>query len=460
MISPVARVDSSHEQRQRHVLGLTSGRPQPSRLPSLSVGRADLAAFATAVGSVVLLASDQGGFFPHTWPWAALAFAAVAALILIGTMPLRATGAQLVLVAGLAALTAWTALSSLWSSEPGTSLHESVRTPIYLAAALAFVALAGAGGRAGLLVGVACGSTAIAAYSLADRALHGIHQADQQGGLLEYPLGYANALGVLCAIGLVLVVVLGLSAAGRALPRPVPGTGSWARVGLGASLAAAVVLVAALVRTNSNGSVVAAVAGVAVALAFSRERRWGAIAAGLVAISLGAISVATAFGAPGSLSARGDYWHVAWIAASHHPVVGDGAGTYDLAWAGYGDVARFGGVLDAHSLYLEMLAELGAAGLLLTLTLVAPVVGALRSTRRTPVGVAALAGSVTFLVHAGLDWDWEMPAVTVAGLVCLAAAPGISEGRAVVGRLRLAALGVAVATILGYIVLMIARNAS
>ena len=395
-----------------------------------------------------MLASDQGGFFPHTWPWAALAFAAVAALVLIGSTALRVTRAQLVLLSGLAALAAWTAFSSLWSSEPSTSLQEAVRTPMYTVAALAFVALVAAGGESGLVLGVACATTGIAAYSLADRALHGIHQADQQGGLLEYPLGYANALGVLCAIGLVIVVVLGVAEARRA-------SGAVAAV----CLAAAIVLVVALVRTNSTGSVVAAVAGAGVALAFALERRWGSIAAGVVAALLAGAYIVTVFTAPAVLSARGDYWHVAWLATSHHPVVGDGAGTYDLAWAAFGDVARFGGALDAHSLYLEMPAELGVVGLLLTCTLAAPVVGGLRSGRRTPIGLAALAGAVTFLVHAGLDWDWEMPAVTAAGLVCLAAFPGTVEEQAVVGRrFRLAGLGVAVATIIGYMVLITVRT--
>jgi hypothetical protein len=32
-------------------------------------------------------------------------------------------------------------------------------------------------------------------------------------------------------------------------------------------------------------------------------------------------------------------------------------------------------------------------------------------------GVAASAYTA-YLVHAGLDWDWEMPAVTLAGLLC------------------------------------------
>jgi hypothetical protein len=39
---------------------------------------------------------------------------------------------------------------------------------------------------------------------------------------------------------------------------------------------------------------------------------------------------------------------------------------------------------------------------------------------RTPsaAGAAAAGAYVAFLFHAGVDWDWEMPAVTVAGLAC------------------------------------------
>jgi hypothetical protein len=33
---------------------------------------------------------------------------------------------------------------------------------------------------------------------------------------------------------------------------------------------------------------------------------------------------------------------------------------------------------------------------------------------------AAAGATIAFLVHAGLDWDWEMPAVVVAGLACAA----------------------------------------
>jgi hypothetical protein len=41
--------------------------------------------------------------------------------------------------------------------------------------------------------------------------------------------------------------------------------------------------------------------------------------------------------------------------------------------------------------------------------------------RRLPYVPAALGAYAAFLVHAGLDWDWEMPAVVVAAL-CLGGA--------------------------------------
>jgi hypothetical protein len=74
-------------------------------------------------------------------------------------------------------------------------------------------------------------------------------------------------------------------------------------------------------------------------------------------------------------------------------------------------------VRDAHSLYLETLAELGLLGLaLLGLALAPPLLAAFRG-----ASAAAAGGYVAFLVHAGLDWDWELPAVTLAGLLCGAA---------------------------------------
>jgi len=75
-------------------------------------------------------------------------------------------------------------------------------------------------------------------------------------------------------------------------------------------------------------------------------------------------------------------------------------------------------VRDAHGLYVEMLAELGAVGLAALLVVIAvPLVAAVRA-RASPLVAPALAGFVTLAVHVGIDWDWEVPAVIVAGLTC------------------------------------------
>jgi O-antigen ligase len=357
----------------------------------------DLAAFATAALATVLISSDQGGFFERTWPWAGLALAAVGALVLARAKDLRVSWAGVALIAATAAICGWTALSWFWSSDPSATRDEALRAPVYLAAAIAFVAFSSLRGGLGILTGVASGATGIAAYSLVDRLFTPAH-----GQLLGGPLGYANALGALCVIGLAIVGVLGL------------------RLRTPYALLPAAVLLGALALTASRGSWVALAAGLFVAIGFAAG--WGGAAAAVVAIALGALYVVTALATPTRLlQARADYWHVAWHVGVHHPLGGLGAGTYDLAWAAYGDLARWGDVLDAHNLYLETFAELGVVGVVLVLTLAAPVVTCVR---RLPGGAAsaALAASVTYLVHAGLDWDWEMPAVTVAGIACLAAA--------------------------------------
>src|SRR5205085_10550675 len=89
-------------------------------------------------------------------------------------------------------------------------------------------------------------------------------------------------------------------------------------------------------------------------------------------------------------------------------------------WAAAG--ANQSQLLDAHSLYLETLAELGPVGLaLLAVALAAPLAAAVRARRRTLVPIAAGA-YVAWLVHVAYDWDWELPGVTIAALGCAAAA--------------------------------------
>jgi tetratricopeptide (TPR) repeat protein len=112
---------------------------------------------------------------------------------------------------------------------------------------------------------------------------------------------------------------------------------------------------------------------------------------------------------------RSDYWRVALGQAADHPVLGAGAGGYERRWMRERPTSF--GARDAHSLYLETLAELGPIGLALLLAaLAAPVVALVRA-RGEPLVPAAGAAYCAFLAHAGLDWDWELPAVTVPALL-------------------------------------------
>ena len=115
-------------------------------------------------------------------------------------------------------------------------------------------------------------------------------------------------------------------------------------------------------------------------------------------------------------NSRTEYWRVAAAAFIHHPVAGSGAGTYVREW--YRERRIKAPVLDAHSLYLETLAELGVVGLVLLLTALAVPLVAARRVRSEPYVVGAFGAFVAFAAHASVDWDWELPAVTFAGIFC------------------------------------------
>jgi O-antigen ligase len=117
-----------------------------------------------------------------------------------------------------------------------------------------------------------------------------------------------------------------------------------------------------------------------------------------------------------SSSYRADYWSVAWDQYRDHPLLGGGAGSFEREWLEHRPVdfdSR-----DAHSLYIETLAELGPVGLaLLVVALGVPLIGA-GPARRCLGGAGAVGAYAAFLAHAGIDWDWEVPAATLPALVC------------------------------------------
>jgi hypothetical protein len=161
-----------------------------------------------------------------------------------------------------------------------------------------------------------------------------------------------------------------------------------------------------------------------------------------------------------STNGRGDYWRVAVDEVRAHPALGGGAGTWGRWWL-LRRPDSFG-ALDAHNLYLETLAELGPVGLVLLLAALAAPLLALRGTT-APIAGACAAGYVAFLTHATLDWDWELPAVALAGLLCgaglLAVAPPSRSRVSIHGPLRAGALALSVLAAAGVFVLQVGNTA-
>jgi hypothetical protein len=115
-----------------------------------------------------------------------------------------------------------------------------------------------------------------------------------------------------------------------------------------------------------------------------------------------------------SSSERAEYWRVAAHMVRRQPVLGEGAGSYERWWLQERPVAN--GARNAHNLFLETLAELGPVGLaLLVVGLGIPIVA---RASREPLASAALAAYAAWVAHALLDWDWQIPAVTLVGLAC------------------------------------------
>ncbi len=124
-------------------------------------------------------------------------------------------------------------------------------------------------------------------------------------------------------------------------------------------------------------------------------------------------------------------WRSAVDAASSERLTGIGPGTYEFWYAREGDGQQF--VRDAHSLYLEALAEIGPIGFLLVLALVSgPILfgGAMAlrrgSDERRSLIAAAVAAMAAFAVAAGIDWVWELTVIPVVFAVLVAAVFGPS----------------------------------
>jgi len=114
---------------------------------------------------------------------------------------------------------------------------------------------------------------------------------------------------------------------------------------------------------------------------------------------------------------RTELWRVALRGGGASELHGQGAGMYQTLWDR--QRPRFTYVINAHSLYLQALAELGIPGLLLLLIAIGAILGALGVRARARNGAqrslygALLAAGLVWALRAGVDWDWEMPVATL-----------------------------------------------
>ncbi len=500
------------------------------------------AAFVLTGVSIGLLAADQGGYFQGAWRLATPLYAAVVVAILAGARELRVPRAALVTVAGLAGLCAWTALSSLWSSDRTATVNDVHLVLVYVAGGAALLLLANGGRGVAVAGGVVAAATAVDTFSMASRLypnIFGMYDTGGGYGRLYQPIGYWNGLGAFSVIAIILA--LGFTARGGMLTRmlaaaalvPLAPTlyltfSRGALVGLAAGLVALVALdrnrvqlvvgmfagaigaIGALLTVHGHPALTkynrdladqtrqgaqtaarlislvplamgppALLCGLEARFTVSRFARTVA-GAGMVLAACAAVAVGVnRFGNPLSLvhdavstlekpaptfkggdlnlrllslspNGRVVFWKTAWHDFAAHPAVGSGGGTFADYWLTHRTSKL--SVKNAHSLYLETLAELGVVGLAIVLvTVLTPVWTGLHR-RAHPLSAPILAAYIAFLVHTGGDWTWQLPGVALAAIACAAACIGlVADPRGI--RLGRIARGVGIALALAVAVI-------
>ena len=458
---------------------LRHSRPQEV---GLAIGR------AVVLGGPTILAFYAGGYFEGPRLVAGIvAWATVALLALCAPGPLRPDGPALAALGGLALLTGWVAVSRDRAPLADAAGADLQRDALYLGALIAaWMALRGA--RRIVEPVLAAGTVVVIGYGLGGRLLPGIvHEQSSAAanGRLDQPLTYWNAMGALAAMGLVLCARLAgdrtrpaplrIAAAAAAAPL---GLGCYLSFSRGALLALAAGLVvllvvvptiaqlraaaicaegaalATLVASQREGALafvvlLVAMLGAAALQAWSvREDdprplplpSWGRAAGWACAVALAAapfvVAIASERGNPQQgatvqrLSSVGSNRYAYWRAAAHvfadHPIDGAGPASFRAEWLKRRTFPET--VRDAHSLEIETLAELGLVGFACLILLFGGVIAALL---RAEASVAAgpAAALAVWAVHSGVDWDWEMPAVTLVAIVLAGHALALSYRR-------------------------------
>ncbi|HUJ35342.1 MAG TPA: O-antigen ligase family protein [Solirubrobacteraceae bacterium] len=270
------------------------------------------------------------------------------------------------MVAALVGLVAWSALSAAWAASPGDALITTYRYALdFLLIPIAYAAIREPKHAHVVIAGFLIGAVVSAAYGLvvptASTAL--------QAGRLTGALGEANQQATALVAGLALMV--GVSGALKRSPAL-----------LAAALAGAVIAFLGLLDTESRAGLLSfgcvLLAGVALG------GRWRRIAALLVIAGAVAVVGYFAFVAPttalhrvtsADTSGRSSLWTIGWRAFTAHPILGSGAGNFQVVSVHYldrpGTITAAFYIVDrplvVHNIYLEQLADVGIPGLVILL---------------------------------------------------------------------------------------------
>lgn len=259
--------------------------PSPPRELLSSVEPRAVVAFLAAAGLVLVAALERGAYdVVIRQQGALLTWLFLGAALLVGVLPrTRPAASGWLVLAGLTALAAWTALSLGWTSSDERTSVEVARVLAHLGIVLVAALALGPASWRPAVAGAATGAAAVCALALLARLDPGTFGADDAVDAfginrLSRPLGYWNALGAWA--GMTSALGLALGAHARTLP--------------GRALATAAIPLAMSVAylTYSRASVGGTALGILVVVIASRNR-WtvGIHAAAAVASGLAAVLV-------------------------------------------------------------------------------------------------------------------------------------------------------------------------
>jgi O-antigen ligase len=432
----------------------------------------------------------EGGYAPGAWyPGALVLLALLVATVRaqdVARLPAMARWS----LALFAAFATWSFLSIAWADARGDAWDSANRTLLYLTVFALFAQPRWRRAEGAIVLGAFAVVTAVLGAGEVIRGLTGDAAEIFSSGRLAGPIGYENASAALFAAAFWPAIVLVAQSSVQRVARGALLATAGVLLELcvlaqsrGTLIAMTVGLVCAVALTRDRRRLVAALAAVGTAalvslpallavfndppdqggnaldaaalamsvsalvlfgagLASSRLDRFlsrptrapGAhlawTAAAVVAVlAAGTLAASSRFTA-GIESGRYDFWRVALLQVTEHPLQGAGAGNFADDYARKRH--RHEQPLYPHSIVLGAFGQTGIVGGLLLLGFLGT---ALLSVTRVPVSVAAATSAVAWLAHASLDWLWEVPAVTVPAMMCLglvvsASAPALEFPRA------------------------------